>query len=431
AGGPSREYQFLRNQLYRDKTSEVDVFLQIYQPGMSQDARNILTEFPSTAAELSEYDAIVAFDPDWKALTPAQVDLLEAWVAEQSGGLIAAAGPVYTEKWTQAPELQKIRALYPVEFNRRFSLLDSGRFDNREARPLEITRAGSDAQFLWIEDSPEMSQRAWSDFDGVYGYYSVRGAKDGATVYARFADPDAEADAAPIYFAGQIYGSGRVFYMGSSEMWRLRAADEAYFERFWTKLIRYVSQERMRRGAKRGVLLVERDTYDLGQPVQVAAQVRTTDQKPLDAASVDLDVLNPNGSPMRVQLKPSKSGGPGTFAGQFTPREPGSYRIEVVIPDATEEDRLTHQIEVTLPDLEQRNNVRNDAVLSRLAAETGGTYLVGADKAGQVVDLLPAKTRTELQLERPISQWDRPWVLAAVVSLLCLEWLLRRLLKLA
>jgi hypothetical protein len=64
AGGPTREYNFLRNLLFRDRDTISDVFLQTGQPGISQEADDILFDFPRTADELFEYDCIVAFDPD-------------------------------------------------------------------------------------------------------------------------------------------------------------------------------------------------------------------------------------------------------------------------------------------------------------------------------------------------------------------------------
>ena len=89
-----REYQFLRNQLYRDRYTTVDVLLQSGKPGMSQEAKKILDDFPSTRPEMFDYDCVVAFDPDWKLLKPGQIELLEKWVGEQGGGLIVVAGPV-------------------------------------------------------------------------------------------------------------------------------------------------------------------------------------------------------------------------------------------------------------------------------------------------------------------------------------------------
>ncbi len=71
AGGPAREYIFLRNLLRRDKDVEVDVLLQSAQPGISQDANQILDEFPQTREELYDYDCLVAIDPDWQKLSGA------------------------------------------------------------------------------------------------------------------------------------------------------------------------------------------------------------------------------------------------------------------------------------------------------------------------------------------------------------------------
>src|SRR5688500_11641402 len=81
AGGPSREYQYLRNQFRRDSGTIVDVLLQTAKPGpgISQDANEILGEFPRTGQDLAKYDAIVAFDPDWRELDATQADLLEDW----------------------------------------------------------------------------------------------------------------------------------------------------------------------------------------------------------------------------------------------------------------------------------------------------------------------------------------------------------------
>ncbi len=65
AGGPTREYRFVRNLLFREKSVELDAWLQTGQPGISQDADRVLDGFPTTAEALFEYDAIAMFDPDW------------------------------------------------------------------------------------------------------------------------------------------------------------------------------------------------------------------------------------------------------------------------------------------------------------------------------------------------------------------------------
>ncbi len=137
AGGPMRDFLVLRNQLFRDKEVISDVWLQSGKPGISQEANELLFQFPESADELFEYDAIVAFDPDWTQLDAAQADLIEQWVAEEAGGMIVVAGPVHTSTWVQGPEHGKIRALYPVEFQRRLTLLDDGLFGSKTPWPIE------------------------------------------------------------------------------------------------------------------------------------------------------------------------------------------------------------------------------------------------------------------------------------------------------
>lgn len=66
AGGPMRDYQFVRNLLFRHKSFDVDVLLQSGALGTSQESNNLLTSFPEGRELLYEYDVVMAFDPDWK-----------------------------------------------------------------------------------------------------------------------------------------------------------------------------------------------------------------------------------------------------------------------------------------------------------------------------------------------------------------------------
>ena len=171
AGGPSREYQFLRNMLYRDKDTASDVWLQTGVPGISQESNELLFSFPETAEELFEYDCIVAFDPDWARLDLLQIKNLEQWVADKAGGLVVIAGPIHTPQWANVRQgdsrLDTIRALYPVVFySSGLATLGVGRFGGEEPWPLQFSREGLEAEFLWLEDTAVTSEAAWATFDG-------------------------------------------------------------------------------------------------------------------------------------------------------------------------------------------------------------------------------------------------------------------------
>ncbi len=342
AGGPTREYRFLRNLLFRDPTTEVDVLLQSASAGAAQEANQVLLEFPRDRDAMFQYDCVVAFDPDWAELTREQIQLLDEWVAEKAGGLVVVAGPVYTNSWSRGSvrsgdeaKLRIVKDLYPVTFiGQAAASIQFGRVGSDTPWPLQFTDEGRRAQFLWLENSPTGSEQAWDQFEGIYGYQALRGVKPGAQVYARFSDPQAATqNEQPVYMAGQFYGAGRVFYLGSGEMWRLNALDPRYFETFYTKLIRHVSQGRLLRDSSRGVLLVDNERCSLGDTITVRAALADEQYRPLTLESVEAIVVYQDGSrePLRLR-RLANSERPGMYTAQLTATREGDLRIDLAVP---------------------------------------------------------------------------------------------------
>jgi hypothetical protein len=441
ASGPMRDYQFLRNQLHRDPTMIMDVCLQSGHAGISQDANKILDHFPNTPDELFQYDCIVAFDPDWTKLDAGQVELVEKWVSEEAGGLIAVAGPIETPKWIRSAQLSKLRDLYPVMFQNRMTLMDDGQSGGDTPWPLAFERAGREAKFLWIAKNAAESEAAWDNFPGVFGYFAVKGEKPGATVYARFSNPETgAASQRPVYLASQFYGAGQVLFMGSGEMWRLRRVDPSYFEVLYTKLIRNVSQGRILRGSSRGALLVERDRYELGENVVVRARLSDPQHKPLMADSVTVQLLRPDGTTEPVKLS-AETERPGMYLGQANVLQEGTYQLSLSLPGGSEEP-LSRYLQVRVPDLERTHAERNDPLLASIANETGGIYYQQIDQAihGAGANALPLsqsiKSRAEVKFvkgtpDKQFAKSQMQWLLALIAGSLFFEWIIRRINRLA
>jgi uncharacterized ParB-like nuclease family protein len=440
ASGPSREYRFLRDQLNRDKTMQVDVLLQSGQPGMSQDAHAILSEFPATRDELYQYDSIVAFDPDWTQLDATHVELVEKWVSDEAGGMIVIPGPIHTSNWIRSTEHAKLRDLYPVVFQQRLTLLDDGQFGGELPLALEFERAGRDARFLWLADTAADSELAWAGFPGVFGYYGIKGEKPGATVYLRVIDPEAAlGDRNPVYMAGHFYGAGQVLYLGSGEFWRLRALDPAYFEVLYTKLVRQVSQGRLLRGSTRGSLLVDRDRYELGETVVVRARLSDERHEPLTVESVTAQIVRPDHSTEPVKLQ-ADAERPGMYLGQFAVHQEGTYQIALPVPGSSKEP-FSKFIQVRVPDLERAHPERNEALLAAIANDTGGRYFAQFELAARgdgelqpLAALIPSRAEVKLLKGAPdqeFAQSQMSWLLGIVAGALFLEWIVRRVNRLA
>ena len=435
AGGPSREYQFMRNVLDRDKSFAVDVLLGTANRGSSQDARSVLESFPATAEALAEYDVVVAFDYDWRQLDPAAQSRLDRWVSRDSGGLVLVAGNVFMDAWLADPQTSVIRNLHPVELRRPSLLMHEELAGLEEPMPLIFTRDAQEAEFLWLGSSRIASQTVWSDFKGVFSCLDATIAKPGATVYARASHPHATAsqDVAPIYFAGQFFGSGNVFFLGSGETWRLRELDDSLFERLTTQLIRHVSQGRLLRGSRQARVLIDRDRFAVGSNVVVrvvAAEGNTE--------TATCQVVGPDGTMLRIALTAQPSQ-PGVVQGAFVASREGTWRIDAELGNGSGE-KMSRRIQARLPDRELAQPRLDRRLLEQVAVISGSQAHFLCDQAWTVdasqtlAEKIPDRSRREFETGVPDGAFKRQLntiLLAFAAGLLCVEWVVRRLVKLA
>jgi len=428
AGGPSRDYRYARTILYRHPSMETDVWLQSGSPGISQEADKLLYRFPETLEALYEYDVILAFDPDWAALSPDQRQMMTDWIANEGGGLLAMAGDVYTPKLAAEKDLEAIRKLYPVLLE-EVSLRLNNRDAAQTAYPLLFTPEGETAEFLKLTDNPQ--ENAWSQFPGVCLTYPTRGAKAGTTIYAEFSDPLSRgAGGQPIIFAGQRYGQGQILYIGSPELWRLRAIDPAYLERLWIKLVRKAAEGRSKRGLQRGMFILDAREFTLGQTIPLRLRALNSQFQPLSSDLVTIEAFGPGGAPVvpSPQLRRDLTRAT-EFVGDFRPLVPGRFRLEFPLPDSTE--KVTTEIDMQLPRQEAASLVQDMGLLKRLVDGTAGEYLTLDQAVASVSQLFPNKGERVIIDQRIQELWDRNWMMALLACLLSLEWLTRKLLKLA
>jgi len=286
AGGPTKEYQFLRRLLVNEtdkKRAELSIFLQSGEKGAVQDvpAERLLRKFPNVleqdpdkvkaeekAQNLLSYDVIVAIDPDWTQVPKDDLKLLEAWVRNHRGGLIFVASPINTYQLARGAnqdKLEPLLALLPIvlEDSRTAGLGDRS---TAKPWPLHFPGATNDMGFLKLDEQGKEPLAGWSEFfygkprnrvkaddpaeRGFHTFYPTKRVRPAATVIATYADPAARfVDEGGIaveqpYLAMLSCGKGRSFYLSAGEMWRLRLCSEDYYNRFWTGLLRYAASEK-------------------------------------------------------------------------------------------------------------------------------------------------------------------------------------------
>ncbi|WP_437204537.1 hypothetical protein [Planctomicrobium sp. SH664] len=428
AGGPMRDYHFAHTSLYRHPSMQVDVWLQSGNVGISQEANKLLFRFPESPEELYDYDVLLAFDADWSLLTPEQLELIVNWVSNEGGGLLTIAGDVFTPTLVSKPELEPIRKLYPVRLE-AVGLGLAAQEASQTPFPLIFTQEGDSAEFLKLEETGD--QTAWEQFAGIFRTYPTMGAKAGTTIYAEFSDPLSRgAGGQPIVLAGQRYGQGQVLYLGSPEMWRLRAINQSYLDRFWIKMVRKAAEGRSKRGQQRSMFILDGREFMLGQSIALRLRALTPQFQPLVTDTVRIDVYGPGGVPMvpgpqllRDPIRPAE------FVGEFRPLVPGRYRLEFPVPESAE--RVVNEIDVQLPRQEAASLVQDAALLERLTTGTGGAYVPIAQAASVIPQLLPNRGERVMIDQQIRELWDRRWLMYLLGALLSVEWLIRKLLKLA
>lgn len=454
AGGPTREYQFVRNLLFRDTTVQSHVYLQTSGPGVSQEAKKVLAEFPKTRAEMSQYDCVIGFDADWSALSVEQIEVLEKWISEQAGGLVIVAGPVSTPKWAGSQgngnrKAEIMRNLSPLVVNTRGArTISIGRFESETAHPIEIANDAWQTDFVQIGKTDEENRQAWKDFSGVYSFYACYEPKPGATPLAYFKDPNAMLGGKlPIYLATQFYGAGRVAFQGGGEFWRLREVGEQYFDTYYTKLVRWAGQGRLLRDSDRGILLLDKQQAVVGEQVMVRAVLRDAQFQPTILPDAKAKLIDPAGRSTPLILAPIPDPSqPGVYLGQFFTKATGTYEVQLPVGGLADQQLLTQQVSVRVPALEIQRPQRNDPVLSELASRTGGKYWIGMDSlVGKPADdnkPVPSPLAESIEPrdqtnylpgspDREFQQRLMGILMAMIVGCLSMEWLIRRLSKLA
>jgi hypothetical protein len=131
----------------------------------------------------------------------------------------------------------------------------------------------------------------------------------------------------------------------------------------------------------------------------------------------------------------------GTYVEQFVALQEGDYRVELQHPTAGDQ-LLIREVRAKIPAAETESPERNDLVLRDIADKTGGDYFVGIESAlgrdgtgrAPLPNLIKPQDQVTILPGTPDRTFERllaGWLIGLICGVLCLEWLLRRLSKLA
>ena len=165
--------------------------------------------------------------------------------------------------------------------------------------------------------------------------------------------------------------------------------------------------------------------------------------EPLGLPSVNATLRHPDGRRTPLFLRRVENAArDGLYSAQFVAKLEGDYVVELQPPHGGDRELLSREVRSRIPALETEQPERNDPLLKYLAEQTGGAYYVGiaaamnrgGTGAPPLANLVEPQDQVTFLAGSPDRDFERQlmgWLMGIICGVLCLEWLIRRLSKLA
>ncbi len=466
ADGPPRwEFRQLKALLEREPTVELHTWLQQGDPEYAQldaTAKPLGGRFPSNLEQLAAYDVVILGDVDPAGLGRQATDSLRQFVEQRGGGLLLVAG------WSNNPwryvgtDLEPLLPVVPagraeatagqwteplrVEFTpaaaRVLPTLTLTR-PLASVRPTEAAEATAgasppaDSGAGPLEQRPTRSGRTdggggassvlasvAAELPPLFWVARVQRVKPGAVVLARVRRAgDGSRSSRPLLVL-QRYGSGKVLWHGTDELWRWkRGRSERFWTQYWVQTLRALSLTRLVGQTRRAELTADRQVYRGGEPVRLRLHFFDAGAVPDQKDSVRVTLSRDGRAFRELTLHPA-AGTPDEFETSVAELPQGEYRATVSRP-VFAEGAPSVSFRIVSPPQELDRRTADYEQLRRAAELTGGRFYTLAD-AARLPDDLPSGEPVWVAAGEPVALWNRWEPLALFVLLVSTEWLLRR-----
>ena len=413
---PRYEFRYLKNYLERDESIDLNVVLLSSDTEYSEQDRFALPTFPSTKEELFSYDVIIVGDADTSVLSQAQMQNLVQFVTENGGGVLFVAGELFDPLGYRGTPLE---LLLPVELAdaRNPTAVGNGVTSYRP----ELTMEGRSNPIFRLGENEVASMQIWKELPELYWYLEAPRKKPAAQVLAEHPTAAGPEGRMPL-IVYQFLGSGKVMFHAFDDTWRWRfRVGDRYFGRFWVQTIRFMARSRLV-GNRVAEIQTDRKRYQRGQPIQI--RVRFPNQGLVPAGGeITIQFERKGQGPRKLALKLA-SGSKNVFEGALPQAAEGEYQIRLMPPPATDRP-VTTEFRVDPPISEREHIEMNRAELLRSADLSGGKFYTPL-AADSLVKDLPEPSKILLDTDPPIPLWNTWPVLALFLSLITLEWVIRK-----
>ena len=396
--------------------------------------------FPETRTELSKYDVLILGDLGEAHLTKAQqlaiVDFVEVQgkpiILLPSRNMLGANGLRNTE----------LAHLLPVDIPARGCRIHDTEFT------VQLTQSGTFHPMLQIAESQSARRNdtevpvgnnttLWQNIPvSLSRFFSGFRLRGGATVLME------NGKGSPVLVL-QRSGLGKSLLIAAEGLWNWDFGVKAFkgsryrsiYPRFWAQVLRWMATDT---DDEKLYLSTDAATYTIGDTAKVTAYLYSETYQRQTDATVQIEVVPPEGAPFRLQIRSAAESANGLvsqqsatsdignlYTAQFELLQKGTYRIKAVGRSGNltlGEDQIDIYAHPQLAELEVPQ--LNESLLKQLAEQTGGAYFTIADAESLPENVAKIQNPVFVDAEREL--WAHPLVLIAVVGLLGTEWFLRK-----
>lgn len=413
-GEPRWEFKFIRRAEAEDKGVQIVSMLRttenkIYRQGIA-DPSELADGFPTNAADLFKYQAIIIGSVEADYFTPVQLELLREFVDKRGGGLLFLGGrfALGDGGWASS----SLADLFPT-----FLPNQKGTF-HRESATVQLTAAGAESPVTRLLDDRAANIERWRKLPYLNDYQDAGAPKPGATVLAQMI----AGHTLPLLVT-QSYGRGKTALLATSGTWRWQmsaALNDPSHDLFWQQLLRWLAKDSP---GQVTATMPQQTLMDEGH-VQMTVVARDNEFSPAGDAQVTAHMIGPNGESSVVDLTPVPNT-PGTYSLDWTADKPGSYVAEVTAERGKVElgkDVISFRREDGVA--ENFHTEQNRELLEKLSNETGGRYWEQGDLDRLSKEISYSEAGISVRDTKEL--WDMPAVFLVLLGLMSADWLLRR-----
>ena len=378
-----------------------------------------LKGYPRTLPEMLAYDVVINSDIFKEAFTPEQLALTVALVEEHGGGFVMVGG--HTAFGSGHYDETVIDKLMPVDVYGNEGM-------KQQAFKLLVPEEMLDHPIMALGATREENARIWRErFPGFTGLNTVNRAKPGARVLASTADLSNQYGPL-VVFAVQQIGRGRTmaFTSDTTQSWGSGFQDRfgtpqdptLYYRRFWNQAVRWLAADRIRRKSGELKLQVDRSVAVPGESVVV--RIPFPPDYPGATVSLKRELPGEKATPVAL-LRDEVTR---TWHAEVLMETAGEWIFTAGLPRPGLDPLFVSALVNVVPDTREYASTAAQRDLLAELAQIGGGQLLENDPKTWSVKLDPRGSRIIEYGQRAV--WDRWWVLALLLTLLTLEWGLRR-----